>query len=181
VNPLGPRAVYDEGKRYAEALTAAYRRSHSTDTTLVRIFNVYGPNMRQGDGRAVPEFIEQALTSRPLTVTGDGLQTRSLCYIDDMVNGIVKLLHSEHPGPLNLGNPHEITINELAATILDLTGSPSGIEYIESPPDDPHRRCPDISIAREHLGWAPSVPLVEGLRRTIAWSRLMLPNPATAN
>ena len=169
VNPLGPRAVYDEAKRYAEALTAAYRRTYVTNTAIARIFNVYGPGMRRGDGRVVPTLIEQALSAKPLTVTGDGSQTRSLCYVDDLVDGIVDLLHSGHPGPVNLGNPHEITMTELALNILKLTGSHSSIEYILSPPDDPRRRCPDISLARNDLGWCPTVPLTDGLQRTIDW------------
>ena len=171
MNPIGPRAVYDEAKRYAEALTAAYRRTRRMDTAIVRIFNVYGPHMRREDGRAVPTLIEQALRDEPLTVTGDGCQTRSLCYIDDLIEGIVRLLRSDHPGPVNIGNPHEITISALAATILELTGSPSRVEYIPRPPDDPARRCPDIALARQCLGWNPSVPLAEGLNRTIAWFR----------
>lgn len=181
VNSLGPRAVYDEGKRYAEALTAAYRRSYGSDTTIVRIFNVYGPQMRRGDGRAVPTFVEQALSEMSLTITGDGLQTRSLCYIDDLVEGVMRLVRSDHPGPVNLGNPHEITIRELAATILELTGSLSKVEYIPSLPDDPRRRCPDITVAQQQLGWAPAVPLAEGLRRTIVWSRRSLSDRAAVN
>ncbi len=171
VNPLGPRAVYDEGKRYAEALTAAYRRTYGVNAAIMRIFNVYGPHMRPEDGRAVPTFIGQALHGESLTVTGDGHQTRSLCYVDDLIDGILRLLDSAHPGPVNIGNPHEITINELAAAILELTGSGSGIEYIPRPPDDPRRRCPDITVARAYLDWNPTVPLGEGLDRTIAWFR----------
>ena len=169
VNPLGPRAVYDEAKRYAEALTAAYRRAFGTDTTIARIFNTYGPRMRLGDGRAVPEFIEQALSGAPFTVTGDGSQTRSLCYVDDLVEGLVRLIHSGHPGPVNIGNPHEITVRQLAATVARLAGSREAIQYIPRPADDPRRRCPDITLARECLGWSPTIPLEEGLRRTIAW------------
>jgi len=171
VNPLGPRAVYDEAKRYAEALTAAYRRTFGTDTTIARIFNTYGPRMRRGDGRAVPAFIEQALSGARFTITGDGSQTRSLCYVDDLVDGLVRLLHSGHPGPVNIGNPHEITVCELAATIARLIGSGGAIEYIPRPDDDPRRRCPDITLARQCLGWSPTIPLEEGLRRTIAWFR----------
>jgi len=177
VNPLGPRAVYDEAKRYAEALTAAYRRTYATDTTIARIFNVYGPHMRRMDGRVVPTLIEQALSAKPLTVTGDGRQTRSLCYVDDLVDGLVKLSHSDHPGPVNLGNPEEITIGELATTILGLTGSCSDIEYISSPPDDPRRRCPDITLAQDDLGWNPTVLLADGLQRAIDWFRRRLQNP----
>lgn len=169
VNPLGPRAVYDEAKRYAEALTAAYRRTYATNTTIARIFNTYGPHMRRMDGRVVPTLIEQALSGKPLTVTGDGRQTRSLCYVDDLVDGIVKLLYSDHPGPVNLGNPQEITIGELAATILKLTNSGSDIEYISRPPDDPRHRCPDITLAQDDLGWNPTVVLADGLQRAIDW------------
>jgi len=171
VNPVGPRSVYDEGKRYAEALTAAYRRKYQTNTSIMRIFNAYGSHMRRGDGRAVPNLIEQALCGDPLTVTGDGSQTRSLCYIDDLIDGVVKLIHSDHPGPINLGNPHETTIKELAVTILQITGSRSPIEYISTPPDDPRRRCPDITLAQQHLGWSPTISAMEGLERTIEWFR----------
>jgi dTDP-glucose 4,6-dehydratase len=171
VNPIGPRSVYDEAKRYAEALTAAYRRTRHTDTAIVRIFNTYGPHMRPQDGRAVPTLIRQALDGEPLTITGDGCQTRSLCYIDDLIDGIVRMLRSDQPGPVNIGNPHEITINVLATTILELSGSSSRIEYIPRPTDDPTRRCPDIALARQCLGWSPVVPLSEGLSRTIAWFR----------
>jgi len=171
VNPIGPRSVYDEAKRYAEAVTSAYRRTHRTNTAIVRIFNTYGPGMRRDDGRAVPTLIDQALSGQPLTVTGDGCQTRSLCYIDDLVEGVFRLLRSDYSGPVNIGNPHEITIGELAASIRALTGSPSRIEYIPRPPDDPTRRCPDITLARQRLGWSPSVPLAEGLQRTIEWFR----------
>jgi dTDP-glucose 4,6-dehydratase len=180
VNPLGPRAVYDEAKRYAEALTAAYRRTYGTNTAIMRIFNVYGPHMRRMDGRVVPMLIEQALSGEPVTVTGDGHQTRSLCYIDDMIDGIVRLLHSDHPGPVNLGNPHEITMGELAVTILKLTGSGSETKYISRPPDDPSRRCPDITLAQHDLSWNPVVPLADGLQRTIEWFRGRLRNLARA-
>jgi dTDP-glucose 4,6-dehydratase len=171
VNPIGPRAVYDEAKRYAEALTAAYRRTRRTNTAIIRIFNVYGPQMRRGDGRAVPTLIEQALDGEPLTVTGDGYQTRSLCYIDDLIDGVIRMLRSDYPGPINIGNPQEITIRALAAAIVELSGSSSHIEYIPRPPDDPTRRCPDIALARQCLGWDPQVALSEGLSRTIAWFR----------
>ena len=171
VNPIGPRSVYDEAKRYAEAVTSAYRRTHRTNTAIVRIFNTYGPHMRRDDGRAVPTLVGQALSGQPLTITGDGRQTRSLCYIDDLIEGVFRLIRSDHPGPVNIGNPHEITIGELAASIRALTGSPSRIEYIPRPPDDPTRRCPDITLARQRLGWSPSVPLAEGLQRTIEWFR----------
>lgn len=175
VNPVGPRSVYDEAKRYAEALTAAYRAAFGTDTAIARIFNTYGPRMRRGDGRAVPAFIEQALSGTRLTVTGDGTQTRSLCYVDDLIDGLVRLVHSGLPGPVNIGNPHEITICELAATIAWLTGTHGAIEHIPRPADDPQRRCPDITQARECLGWAPRIPLEEGLWRTLAWFRRLLP------
>ena len=177
VNPLGPRSVYDEAKRYAEALTAAYRRTYGTNTAIPRIFNTYGSQMRRMDGRVVPTLIEQALSQKPLTVTGDGSQTRSLCYVDDLVDGIVKILHSDHAGPINLGNPYEITMREPAPTIVKLTSSGSGIEYIQLPPDDPRRRCPDINLARHDLGWSPTVPLVDGLQRTIDWFRGRLEDP----
>lgn len=171
VNPVGPRSVYDEAKRYAEALTAAYRTRSGADTAIVRIFNTYGPRMRRGDGRAVPAFIEQALAGSRLTVAGDGSQTRSLCYVDDLIDGLVRLIHSGLPGPVNIGNPHEITIGELAATIARLTGTQAATSYVPLPADDPRRRCPDITLARECLDWTPGVPLEEGLRRTIAWFR----------
>ena len=171
VNPIGPRSVYDEAKRYAEAITSAYRRTHRTNTAIMRIFNTFGPYMRRDDGRAVPTLIDQALSGQPLTITGDGCQTRSLCYIDDLIDGILRLLRADYPGPVNIGNPHEITIGKLAASILELTGSSSRIEYIPRPPDDPTRRCPDITLARQCLGWSPVVPLAEGLKRTIAWFR----------
>ena len=171
VNPIGPRAVYDEGKRYAEAITAAYRRTFGTDTVIARIFNTYGPGMRGADGRVVPAFIGQALSGRPFTVAGDGRQTRSLCYVDDLVEGLVRLGASGHPGPVNLGNPRETTVREIAALVAQLTGAPDEVRHIPAAPDDPRRRCPDISAARSVLGWEPSVPLEEGLRRTIAWFR----------
>ena len=169
VNPLGPRSVYDEAKRYAEALTASYRRTYVTNTSIARIFNVYGPHMRRMDGRVVPTLVEQALSGESLTVTGDGNQTRSLCYVDDLVDGIYKLLQSDHPGPVNLGNPHEISMTDLAVTIRKLARSASDIEYISLPPDDPRRRCPDITLADHDLGWRPTVSLTDGLQRTIDW------------
>jgi dTDP-glucose 4,6-dehydratase len=171
VNPIGPRGVYDEAKRFAEALTMAYRRYHGVDTAIVRIFNTYGPRMRPNDGRAIPTFLTQALTGEPLTVAGDGRQTRSVCYVDDLVDGLVRLLHSNLAGPVNIGNPKELSVLALAETIRDLVGSSSTIRFIERPIDDPTTRQPDITIAREQLGWEPEVDLDCGLTRTIAWFR----------
>jgi dTDP-glucose 4,6-dehydratase len=168
VNPIGPRGVYDEAKRYAEALTMAYRGSHAVDTSIVRIFNIYGERMRPDDGRAIPTFIRQALRGQPLTVSGDGTQTRSVCYVDDLVDGILLLLRSGHAGPVNLDNPHELSMLDLAQRIRDLTGSTSDIAFIPRPEDDPSVRQPDITLAAEQLGWQPRVPLDEGLARTIA-------------
>ena len=169
VNPVGPRSVYDEAKRYGEALATAYREHRHVDTGIVRIFNTYGPRMRPYDGRAIPTFIRQALTSGPITVAGDGSQTRSICYVDDTVSGILALAFSGLPGPINIGGPEETTILELARTIRGLTGSRSPITFVERPPDDPAVRCPDISRAERDLGWRPLVSTPEGLRRTIEW------------
>ncbi|MZG12254.1 NAD-dependent epimerase/dehydratase family protein [Streptomyces sp. SID5914] len=169
VNPIGPRSVYDESKRFAEALVTAHRRVHGTDTAIVRIFNTYGPRMRTGDGRAVPTFIAQALDGMPLTVAGDGGQTRSLCYVDDTVAGVLALAASGETGPMNIGGDDEITMLELARRIVDLTGSGSRIRFVERPVDDPCRRKPDTTLARERLGWRPSVRWTEGLERTIGW------------
>jgi dTDP-glucose 4,6-dehydratase len=169
VNPVGPRSVYDEAKRYAEALTTAYRDSRGVRSGIARIFNSYGPRIRPYDGRAIPTFIRQALAGEPLTVAGDGGQTRSICYVDDTVSGILALALSDLPGPVNIGSPHEITVLELAEIIRDLTGSRSPITFVERPVDDPSRRCPDIALAWERLGWRPTVPIEEGLRRTIGW------------
>ncbi|BET46802.1 MULTISPECIES: NAD-dependent epimerase/dehydratase family protein [Streptomyces] len=169
VNPIGPRSVYDESKRFAEALVTAHRRVHGTDTAIVRIFNTYGPRMRTGDGRAVPTFIAQALDGMPLTVAGDGGQTRSLCYVDDTVAGVLALAASGETGPMNIGGDDEITMLELARRIVDLTGSGSRIRFVERPVDDPCRRKPDTTLARERLGWRPSVSWTEGLERTIGW------------
>ncbi|MFF9277463.1 NAD-dependent epimerase/dehydratase family protein [Streptomyces griseosporeus] len=169
VNPVGPRSVYDESKRYAEALVTAHRSVHGTDTAIVRIFNTYGPRMRTGDGRAVPAFIAQALDGMPLTVAGDGAQTRSLTYVDDTVDGILALAASGETGPVNIGGADEITMLELARTIIELTGSGSRIRFVERPVDDPGRRRPDTRLARELLGWRPRVEWTEGLRRTIGW------------
>lgn len=171
VNPIGPRSVYDEAKRFAEALTTAWRRKRDLDTSIVRIFNTYGPRLRPGDGRVVSNFLTQAIEGRPLTVYGDGSQTRSLCYVDDEVTGILALLDSPLAGPVNVGNPHETTVLELARKVIGLTGSPSEIEYRELPADDPTRRRPDISLARKALSWEPVVGLEEGLERTAAYLR----------
>ncbi|MFJ6087828.1 NAD-dependent epimerase/dehydratase family protein [Streptomyces sp. NPDC092369] len=169
VNPVGPRSVYDESKRFAEALVTAHRQVHGTDTAIVRIFNTYGPRMRTGDGRAVPAFISQALDGAPLTVAGDGAQTRSLCYVDDLVDGVLALAASEESGPMNIGGGEEITVLELARRIVEVTGSVSRIRFVERPVDDPARRRPDTRMARELLGWQQRVDWVEGLRRTIGW------------
>jgi len=175
VNPVGPRGVYDESKRFAEALTMAYHRYHGIDTRIARIFNTYGPRMRMDDGRVVPNFICQALRGEPLTVYDDGSRTRSFCYIDDMVEGLVRLLWSDEIYPVNLGNPQEMTILEFAHKVLELTGSEAGIVFVhpqdERTKDDPKVRQPDITKARQVLGWEPKVPLDEGLRRTIEWFR----------
>jgi dTDP-glucose 4,6-dehydratase len=169
VNPVGPRSVYDEAKRYAEAATMAYHRAHGLRIRIARIFNTYGPRMRRDDGRAVPTFIQQALGGEPLTVHGGGTQTRSLCYVDDLVEGLYRLLASDLTGPVNLGNPSEVTVYELASLIRDMTGSTSEIVHVERPVDDPELRCPDISLAMTSLDWRPAVSLEEGLRRTIEW------------
>jgi dTDP-glucose 4,6-dehydratase len=169
VNPVGPRSIYDEAKRYAEALTTACRTSCGADTGILRIFNTYGPRMRPDDGRVVPTFIGQALNSEPLTVFGDGTQTRSLCYVDDLVHGILAMLDSDDPGPINLGNPAELSVLEIAELVIELVGSPSGIELYPLPQDDPTRRRPDITQARDRLGWNPQVSVREGIARTIEW------------
>jgi dTDP-glucose 4,6-dehydratase len=169
VNPVGPRGVYDEAKRFAEALTSAYRRTHDVDTAIVRIFNTYGPRMRPRDGRAIPTFIRQALSGEPLTVAGDGSQTRSVCFVSDLVEGLIRFLLSPEPGPMNIGNPHEIPVIDLARRIRELTGSTSPIEFIPRPEDDPTVRQPDIGLARRALGWEPQMALDEGLKRTIEW------------
>ena len=171
VNPIGPRGVYDEAKRFAEAMAMAYHRVHGLEVRIVRIFNTYGPRMRLRDGRVVPAFIQQALDGEPLTVFGDGSQTRSFCFVDDLVEGIRRLLDSEVTEPVNLGNPHEMTILEFAERILELTGSDSSLVFKPLPVDDPKIRQPDIGRAREHLGWEPRVPLEDGLRRTIGYFR----------
>ncbi|MGP3969783.1 UDP-glucuronic acid decarboxylase family protein [Streptomyces sp. 6N223] len=171
VNPIGPRSVYDEAKRFSEALTAAYRRHRGADAGIVRIFNCFGPKMRGDDGRAVPTFIRQALAGEPLTVAGDGSQTRSLCYVDDIVEGIVRFTESGDGGPVNLGNPEEVSMLELAEEIIAITGSASSVEFVERPPDDPERRLPDIALARNELGWEPKVTRADGLARVIEWFR----------
>ena len=168
VNPVGPRGVYDEAKRYAEALTMAYHRQQGVNTAIVRIFNTYGARMRPSDGRAIPTFLRQALEARPLTVFGDGSQTRSFCYVDDLIRGIVLLAESEEHLPVNIGNPDEKSLLELAETVLRLTGSSSQIIFESLPVDDPQVRQPDITRAKQLLGWEPEVELEEGLRKTIA-------------
>jgi dTDP-glucose 4,6-dehydratase len=168
VNPIGPRGVYDEAKRYAEALTMAYHRQQGVDTSIVRIFNTYGPKMRPNDGRAIPNFLSQALAEKPLTVYGDGSQTRSFCYVDDLIRGLVLLAESGEHLPVNIGNPGEYTILQLAEAVLAATGSPSQIVFESLPVDDPQVRQPDITRARQVLGWEPETPLDEGLRRTLA-------------
>ena len=169
VNPIGPRGVYDEAKRFAEALTTAYHRSHGVATRIVRIFNTYGPRMRLGDGRVVPNFITQALRGEALTVYGDGSQTRSFCFVGDLVEGIVRLLRSDCAQPVNLGNPHELSVREFAETIIRLTGSSSPITFEPLPVDDPKVRQPDVSFARQLLDWEPRVSLEDGLSKTIAY------------
>lgn len=171
VNPVGPRGVYDEAKRFAEAMTMAYRRARGVDTAIVRIFNTHGPRMRPDDGRAVPTFIRQALAGEPITVAGDGNQTRSIQYVDDLVEGVLRLLGSSLAGPVNIGNPHEVSITELARLVRDLVGSSSPLRYVERPEDDPTVRRPDITLAQRALGWTPAVDLADGLGRTIAWFR----------
>ena len=168
VNPIGPRGVYDEAKRYAEALTMAYHRQQGVDTHIVRIFNTYGPRMRPRDGRAIPTFLRQALEGEPLTVFGEGDQTRSFCYASDLVEGLVRLINADAHGPVNIGNPGEYTILQLAETVIQVTGSTSEIVYEALPQDDPTVRRPDITRARELLGWEPTVGLEEGLSMTLA-------------
>ncbi|NBM16471.1 NAD-dependent epimerase/dehydratase family protein [Streptomyces sp. GC420] len=167
VNPVGPRSVYDEAKRFGEALTMAYRRNRGVDAKIVRIFNTFGPRMRANDGRAIPTFICQALRGEPITVTGDGNQTRSLCYVDDLVDGLLRMLASDHGGPVNLGNPHEVSMLELAQWIAKLTDSTSDIALVPRPQDDPERRRPDITVARQLLDWEPTTPVERGLCDTI--------------
>jgi dTDP-glucose 4,6-dehydratase len=169
VNPVGPRGVYDEAKRFSEALTTAYRTSNAVDTGIVRIFNTYGPRMRPDDGRAIPTFICQALAGRPLTVAGDGSQTRSICYVDDLVTGILALMRSDFPGPVNIGNPDEMSVLELAERIIALTGSSSRVQFVDRPVDDPGVRRPDTTVAEHVLGWRPQVSWRDGLATTAEW------------
>ena len=174
VNPIGPRGVYDEAKRFAEAITFAYRRYHGVDTRIVRIFNTYGPRMRLRDGRAVPAFMSQALSGEDVTVFGDGTQTRSFCYVSDLVDGVLRLMDSDVGDPVNIGNPHEVTIEEIARVIIRLLGSSSKIVYRPLPVDDPKQRQPDITRARTLLGWEPKVGLEEGLLKTVEYFRSRL-------
>jgi dTDP-glucose 4,6-dehydratase len=178
VNPIGPRGVYDESKRFAEALTMAYHRYHGVDTRIVRIFNTYGPRMRLNDGRALPNFLHQALTGEPLTVYGDGKQTRSFCYVSDLLDGIYRLLESDEHDPVNIGNPHEITILEFAERVRTLVGSKEPIVFRPLPQDDPKQRCPDITKARRILKWEPKVNLEDGLKRTYDYFREKVAAPA---
>jgi dTDP-glucose 4,6-dehydratase len=178
VNPVGPRGVYDEAKRFAEAMTMAYHRYHGLDTRIVRIFNTYGPRMRMADGRAIPNFIRQALTGEPITIYGDGSQTRSFTFVSDLVEGIWRLMNAPVHEPVNLGNPHEMTLVELAKRVLRLTGSASPLVFQPLPVDDPRVRQPDIARARALLGWEPRVDVDEGLRTTIDWFRKVLDRPA---
>jgi nucleoside-diphosphate-sugar epimerase len=174
VNPIGQRSVYDESKRFAEAIVMAYHRNFGIDTKIVRIFNTYGPRMKPDDGRVLPQFITQALKGEPLTVYGNGLQTRSFCYISDMIEGLWKVMHCDENMPLNLGNPEELTILELAKEIIELTASKSKIRFLELPEGDPKRRCPDISRAKRILDWQPSTPRKEGLIKTIEYFKKVL-------
>lgn len=174
VNPTGPRGVYDEAKRFAEALTLAYHRSHALDVRIIRIFNTYGPRLRPADGRVVSNFLVQAMQGDPLTVYGDGKQSRSFCFVDDQIDGIVALLGSDYVGPVNIGNPDEFTILELAETVIDVTGSSSKIVFEDLPVDDPTQRRPDISLAQSLFDWEPSVQLRDGLERTYRWYKAEL-------
>jgi dTDP-glucose 4,6-dehydratase len=169
VNPIGIRGVYDEAKRYAESITFAYHRHHKVDTRIVRIFNTYGPRMRSEDGRMIPNFISQALSGRPLSVYGDGSQTRSIQYVDDLIEGTFRLMRSQESRPVNIGNPREYTVGEVARMVIELSGSESEIVYEPLPADDPKRRCPEIGRAREVLGWEPEVGAREGLKKTLEW------------
>ena len=178
VNPIGPRGVYDESKRFAEALTMAYHRYHGVDTRIVRIFNTYGPRMRLNDGRALPNFLYQALTGEPITVYGNGKQTRSFCYVSDLLDGIYRLLESDEHDPVNIGNPHEITILEFAERVRALVGSKEPIVFRPLPQDDPKQRCPDIAKARRILKWEPKINLEEGLQRTYEYFRKKVAEPA---
>jgi dTDP-glucose 4,6-dehydratase len=174
VNPIGPRGVYDEAKRYAEALTMAYHRQQGVDTAIIRIFNTYGSRMRPHDGRAIPTFLRQALANRPITVFGDGSQTRSFCFVSDLIRGMIALAESGYHNPVNIGNPNEFTLLELAETVVEVTGATSEIVFEALPVDDPKQRQPKIDLARELLGWSPEVQLREGLQRTIEQSGVEL-------
>ncbi len=169
VNPVGPRGVYDEAKRFGEALTMAYHRYKDMNTKIVRIFNTYGPRMRPNDGRAIPTFVPQALKNEPITIFGDGKQTRSFCYVDDLIEGICRLMFSDYHEPVNIGNPHEMTITEMAQLIIELSGSKSKLINKPLPVDDPKVRQPNISLAKKLLDWGPKVPVKEGIQRTIEW------------
>jgi dTDP-glucose 4,6-dehydratase len=178
VNPIGPRGVYDEAKRYAEALTMAYLRQQGVDTSIARIFNTFGPKMRPNDGRAIPAFLSQALTDQPVTVFGDGTQTRSFCYVDDLIAGLIALAESGVHEPVNIGNPEEMTLLDMAKTVVELTESRSEIVFQALPVDDPKVRQPDITRARDLLGWEPKIPIREGLRRTIEHAMQVLGEPS---
>jgi dTDP-glucose 4,6-dehydratase len=169
VNPIGVRGVYDEAKRYAESITFAYHRHHKVDTRILRIFNTYGPRMRADDGRMIPNFVSQALSGRPLTVYGDGSQTRSIQYVDDLIEGAFRLMRSTEARPVNIGNPSEHTVVEIAELVIELSGGEGGISYEPLPEDDPRQRCPEIRRARETLGWEPRISAREGLRKTLEW------------
>jgi dTDP-glucose 4,6-dehydratase len=169
VNPIGPRGVYDEAKRYAEALTTAYRASEGVDTAIVRIFNTYGPRMRPDDGRAIPTFIRQGLAGEPVTVAGDGSQTRSVCHVDDTVTGILRLTTAAHPGPVNIGNEDERSVLAIARDVIAATGNRSTVQFVDRPVDDPGVRRPDTTLARKLLGWQPQVPWRDGLGSTVGW------------
>ncbi len=171
VNPIGPRSMYDESKRAAEAITVAFKNARNVDVRIARIFNTYGPRMREDDGRAVPQFVTQALSGAPITVYGDGSHTRSLCYVDDLTEGVMRLLSSGYTLPVNLGNAHEVTMWQLAELVRHVCGSRSPIVAAPLPVDDPQRRCPDVTVAQRELGWCASIPLDEGLRRTVDWWR----------
>ena len=176
VNPIGPRSVYDEAKRFAEALTMAHHRARLVNVGIVRIFNTYGPRLRAGDGRVVSNFVAQAIAGDPLTVYGDGSQTRSFCYVDDLVRGLLAMLDCDATGPINLGNPAECTVSTLAQLVLELTHSSSEVTTLPLPVDDPTRRCPDVAVARQLLGWEPQIDLRAGLSRTIDWFRASPPD-----
>ena len=180
VNPIGPRGVYDEAKRFAEAMTTAYRRYHGVDTKIVRIFNTYGPRMRVNDGRAVPAFMSQALRNEDVTIFGSGEQTRSFCYVSDLVDGVIRLMESDLNDPVNIGNPREMTIEQIARAIIDISGSKSKIVYRPLPEDDPKVRKPDITRARTLLGWEPKVPLEEGLVKTLDYFKTKVIPTATS-